>query len=412
MATLVADKRRPWGLATVESLRIPLWQAVIVSRVLVLVSGAIGALSTSAVPGWQNFDPGRVSTSFGAVGNVLAAPVVRWDGVAYLSIAAHGYTTARSTVSFPLYPMLIRILTPGFVSPVIAAVVISLSAFAVALTLIHRLARELVGRRTADTTVLLLSFAPWSFVFSAAYTASLLLMLTAATFYLARRGRFELACLAAAGATVTHVQGILLVVPLAIIYWKDCGRSFDPRRLCTPRGLALALPPLALGGFLLYMHLRGFGWLAPITNQNMETTGRALIGPPATIFNAVKDALIGLRDELNGTVPPTGGLPLGTQNCIYLVVLLIVLLALANTWRRLPLEYAVFSLLAILLCTSSAVTMEPLKGLDRYMLPIFPLWIGAAAWISERRVMTAVMSLSCAMLMVETIQFTRWVSVF
>lgn len=412
MATLVAPKRHPLAVAAITRVSIPLWQAVLVSRVLVLAAGVAGALGMPRVPGWQAFDPQRLSTSFGTAGNLLAAPVVRWDAVAYLSTAAHGYSTARSTVWFPLYPILIHVLTPGFGAPVVTAVIISLTAFALGLWLTHRLAREHVGARAADTTVLLMSFAPWSFVFSAAYTTSLLLALIAATFYLAQRGRFELACVAAAGAAVTHAQGILLVAPLAIIYWKQCGRPLDPRRLLSRRLPALALPPLALGGFFLYLHTHGFGWLAPITNQSMATTGRALIGPPATLFYAVKDAFIGLHDELTGTAPPTGGLPLGTQNCIYLAVLGVTLLALGNAWRRLPKEYAVYGLLAILLCTSSAVTMEPLKGFDRYMLPIFPLWIGAAAWISERRLLPAVMSLSSVMLAVYTIQFTRWMAVF
>jgi hypothetical protein len=288
-------------------------------------------------------------------------------------------------VRFPLYPLLIHLLAPVFGSIVLAGVVINLSAFAIGLALIHRLAREQLGSRVADLTVLLLAFAPWSFVF---------------------------ACTAAAAAALTHVQGILLVAPLAIIYFKQHGRSFDPRRLWSGQLLALALPPLALGGFLLYLHARGFGWLAPVTNQDMPTAARTLTGPPATLFYAVKDVFVGLGDQLAGNAPPTGGLPLGTQNCIYLVVFAVAVLALVSTWRRLPKEYAVYGLLAILLCSSSAVTLEPLKGFDRYMLPVFPLWIGAAAWISERRVTSAVMLLSSGMLIVDTIQFTRWISVF
>jgi hypothetical protein len=412
MATLVADKRRTFPLAWTERMRVPLWQAVLLSRVLVLAAGSVGALAAQRVPGWQNFDAGRLSSSLGAVGNVLGAAVVRWDAVAYLSIAAHGYANAASTVRFPLYPLLIRALGPWFGSPVLAAVVISLGAFAIGLTLIHRLAREQLGLRVANLTVLLLAFAPWSFVFSAGYTTSLLLMCSAAAFYLARRGQFVFACVAAAAAAVTHIQGVVLVAPLAIIYWKDRGRTFDPRRLWSPQLLALLLPPLALGGFFLYLHTRGYGWLAPITNQDMTTTGRTLIGPPATLFYAIKDTIVGLHDQLAGNAPPTGGLPLGTQNCVYLLVFAIAVAALVNTWRRLPKEYAVYGLLVMLICTSSAVTLEPLKGFDRYMLPVFPLWIGAATWISERRVQAAAMLLSSAALIVYTVQFTRWIAVF
>lgn len=400
------------SLTSLPALPIRLWQAVLLSRLLVLLAGAVAALATRPVAGWQSMDAHRLSTSLGAVGNVLGAAVVRWDSIANVNVAAHGYTSAASTTRFPLYPLLIRALTPFAGSPVLAGALISVAAFAVGLLLIHRLAREYVGTHVADRTVLLLALSPWSFVFSADYTTALLLACSAAAFYLAQRRHFAWACVAAAAAAVTQVQGILLVAPLAIIYWKQNGRTFDPRRLWSPRLLALALPPLTLGTFFLYLKGRGFGWLAPIANQDAIHFARHLIGPPATIFYAFKDAFVGLHDQLMGTAPPTGGLPLGTQNCIYLAVLAITLLAMVETWRRLPREYAVYALLAILVCSSSAVTLEPLKGFDRYMLPIFPLWIAAAAWISQRRVTSAVLLLSSVMLMVDTFQFTRWITVF
>jgi hypothetical protein len=412
MATTVMAKRRRWPPASGTGLRISVWQAVVLSRLLVLAAGSAGALFTRPLPGWQLYDPFRLSKSLGPIGNVLAAAVVRWDSVGYVTLAEHGYQHAQSTVLFPLYPILIHCLTPLVGSPVIAGVLISLSAFGVGLVLVHRLAREQLGAGVADTTVLLLAFAPWSFVFSADYTTSLLLMCGAATFYLAQRDHFVLACVAAAAAAVTHVQGILLVAPLAVIYWKSRGRTFELRRLWSPSALALALPPLALAIFFLYMHARGWGWFAPITNQNAQNASRTFVGPLTTVFDSFKDAFIGVHESLGSGAPPTGGFGPGPQNMIYLVVLGIAILGLGNSWHRLPREYTLFALLAILVCTSSAVALEPLKGFDRYMLPIFPLWIGAAGWISERRVTAAVLAVSITLLIVETIQFTRWVSVF
>ena len=56
--------------------------------------------------------------------------------------------------------------------------------------------------------------------------------------------------------------------------------------------------------------------------------------------------------------------------------------------------------------------MEPLKGFDRYMLPMFPLWIGAAAWLQERRLMPIVLTITTVLLVFYTVEFTRWISVF
>jgi Gpi18-like mannosyltransferase len=57
-------------------------------------------------------------------------------------------------------------------SPVLAGVLISLVAFTTGLALVHRIATEEISARVANTTVLLLAFAPFSFVFSAVYTES------------------------------------------------------------------------------------------------------------------------------------------------------------------------------------------------------------------------------------------------
>jgi Dolichyl-phosphate-mannose-protein mannosyltransferase len=412
MATIARRAPRQLITAQLVGVRIPIWFAVVGSRLIVLAAGAGGALFTHRVSGWQIYDPTGISSGLGSVGNVLGASAVRWDATGYITLAAHGYTTTASTVLFPLYPLLLRAGSVVVGSPVIAGVLISLVAFTVGLALVHRIASEELGSRTADATVLLLAFSPFSFVFSAVYTESLLLALSAGALYLARRDRFVLACVAAAAATLTHVQGILLVVPLAVMYWKSCGRPRSLRRLL-PGALVLTLQPLALAGFFIYTHTQGWGWFAPITNQNPQEAGRTFVGPPIMLFDSVKDVVIGLNQTIHGVAPHYGSaFAPGIQNIIYLGALTIAVLALRSAWRRLPIEYALFALLAILVCTSSAVSMEPLKGFDRYMLPIFPLWIAAAAWLEERNLTAAVVTVSTVMLIFYTTEFSRWVSVF
>lgn len=389
----------------------PLWAAVVCSRLIVLAAGSAGALFTHALSGWQLYDPTRISTSLGSVGNVIAASAVRWDAIGYVTIAQHGYTTNASTLLFPLYPLMIHVVALVVGSPVMAGVLISFSAFAIGLTLVHQIASEEVGPRTADATVLLLAFAPLSFVFSAVYTASLLLALSVGAFSLARQGRFVLACIVAAGAALTHVQGILLVAPLALMYWKTRDGTSSLRRLWSPSMPALALPPLALAGFFVYMHTQGWGWLAPITNQNAANNARTLVGPPIVLFDSVKDVATGISHTLHG-LPAMGAFDPNFQNMTYLILLMIAILGLVIAWRRLPKEYGLFGALAILICTSSAVAFRPLQGFGRYMLPIFPLWIGAAAWFEKRRLTPAAVTISAVLLAFYTMEFTRWASVF
>jgi hypothetical protein len=395
-----------------ERLRIPVWCWVAGSRLLVLFAGVWGALFAPQTTGWRSFDPQGISTGMGAVGNVLGAAAVRWDAVGYLNLAQHGYTSRTSTVYFPLYPILIHALTPAGGSPVIAGVLISLVAFGIGLMLVHRMTSWQLGKRTADVTVLLVAFGPFSFVFSSVYSASLMFVCAAGAFYLARQQRFVLASIVAACAALTHVEGILLVAPLAFMYWKSRGCPRDLRQLWSPSLPALALPVLTLGGFFVYLYAQGWGWFAPITNQNASYAGRTLVGPLLVVLESLRDTAIELNQSLHGTTLPGGLFPLAVQNIFYLAVLAAAVLALVSVGRRLPAEYALFGLLTILVCTSSAVAGEPLKGFDRYILPVFPLWIGAAAWVEKRGLTTVVVVTSAALMVFFTIDFTRWISVF
>jgi hypothetical protein len=173
------------------------------------------------------------------------------------------------------------------------------------------------------------------------------------------------------------------------------------------------LPVLALSCFFAYMHGRGYGWLAPITNQNFANAGRTLEGTPLVLIHTLKDIVTGLGQVIQGTALPRGEpwAP-GIENVVFLAAFGAAVAALVAAWRYLPREYVLFGAVAIILCSSSAVEFEPLKGFDRYMMPIFPLWIGAAAWLERRRLMPYVLAISAVMLVFETMEFTRWVSVF
>ncbi len=391
----------------------PTWALVALSRLIPLAAGSAAALFAPRMTGWAQYDPQRLSSSLGSVGNVIASSAVRWDAVRYVAIAEHGYRTTIDTVSYPLYSLLIRLVSWVVPSPVIAGLLISLTAFAVGLLLLHRITSEELGARVANGTVLLLAFAPMSLFFSAVYTESLMLALLVGTFYLARRQRFAWACVAAAGAALTHVEGVLLVFPLALMYWRAQGRPTAARRLFSVKLLPLALPPLAIAGFFAYLHTLGFGWMAPITNANASNFGRVMVGPPVMIYDAVRAALVGLDQTLHGVPPvqPAITLPFnpGFQNLVYLGVLIITLLALVSVWRRLPAEYALFATLVVLVCLTSAIQTLPLEAFDRYMLPIFPLWMGAAAWLEQRRLTPTVLQVSALMLAFYTFMFARWV---
>lgn len=417
-------QRRPLSLARVPTL---VW-IVIGSRFLVIASGVIGGM-IHRIGGWQGVDPTRLSSSFGSVGNLLLSSSVRWDSIHYLGIAAQWYKPAADTGFFPFYPLLIRVVGWVVSSDVIAALLISAASFGIGLVLLHRITREELGERVADATVLLLAFAPLTLFFTAVYTESLFLALSVGTFYLARQGRFTWACVTAACASLTHVEGITLWAPVAYMFWQAHGERRSLRPLLSRDGAALLLPPGAFVGLLAYFRLLGFGWLAPFTGSTPtgygysispiippgSGLGRHVVGPFITIWDALVAGASGIAATLDGTRPLAPGagnlFSVGFQNVVYLIVLLIALTALSGVWRLLPKAYGIYATLVILVFTMSVVDVIPLRALDRYMMPLFPLWMVAAKWLNERKLLRIVVTFSALLAAFYTLEFARWVMV-
>lgn len=379
--------------------------AVLCSRLLAALAGVIGATQWARVPGWHVWDFQRLTEHLGPVGNALAGSAVRWDSIHYIDIAVYGYRSAQDTVFFPLYPLLIKVLGAVVGSNVVAGVLISVASFAVALVLLHRLTSAELNAPAADAAVLLLAFAPLAFYFSAVYTESFFLALAVGTFYAARQQRWVLACLLAAAAAVTRVPGVLLVVPLALLWWRS------PRRRARGSALLLCLPVLSLAAFCGYLDHRGFGLLAPINNQR-TLHEHSLTGPISTLRHAIGDGISGIGHTLSGgtLVHPTIGSPfsVGFGNLVELIVLMLAIWTLILAFRALPAPYGIFSLLVLILSVWSPSALVPLRSLDRYVLVVFPLWMGAGDWLARHRLLVPVTVLGAGLMAFYAIEFARW----
>jgi len=209
----------------------------------------------------------------------------------YLRIADEGYSTtslwqpgATLYAFFPLFPLSVRLvgLIPGL-STLDAGLLASNGFFLIALVYIYAYAR-LLGMSVAIglMAIAMLSFAPQSFVFSAAYSESLFLLLLAAAMYHMRREQFVASGIAAALLSAARPNGVLFAVfPIA---WglRRYGLELLVRPWRRPEVLLpAALAPLGLfayWGFSLattgdaFAHMTtsaygwGFGFASPIDN--------------------------------------------------------------------------------------------------------------------------------------------------
>lgn len=391
-------------------------------------------------------DPRHTEVLRGLAARVFE-PWAHWDGVWFVRIAADGYPAHPfSPAFFPLYPLLVRaaaVLTGG--NYVIAGLLVSLGCYAAAMVVLFRLARELLGPRAALWTVVFISVFPTALFFQAVYSESLFLLLTLLAISWARGGRWAPACAAGMLATLTRSTGLLLLVPLAVLWWEQrrglpvrlpggparasgpgpaplaaagdapgAGTALPARRPSAASAAWLLLVPAGLGLYMAYLELQ---FRDPLIFSLVQGNwGRRFGVPLATVWSGATDFAAalwsfvahGLGNVLVHT--SSGGLNSDSvANVLEFLALVAAVLALVACWRRLPAAYTLFALAALLFPLLYPATERPLSSLPRFVVVIFPLFMGAAAVLSSHKVWRWVLvGLMLPLLILATVLFANF----
>lgn len=358
------------------------WRALWTSRLLVLVAGVTAAAVFGFSARAEDFDPAGLTIGFGAVGDVLVAPFARWDSVWFLAIAGTGYDDGARAAFFPLYPLLTGGLGTLLGSNLVAGIAVSLAALAAALVALHRLVALDFGDRIARGAVLAVAFFPMSFFLSAVYSEAVYLALSVGAFLAARTGRWAWVGVLGGLAAATRSAGLVLLLPLAIIWWRR-----SPRRAADVAWLALV--PAGLAAYCAGLAIAGLDPLAPFDAQ--EAWFRSFAGPFVGAWDGAVAAWQGSRQLLSGSREPVyflaaGGDPFvaARHNVELFAWLALLVPAVVGVLRRLPLEYGAYVVAALALPLSYPVEPQPLMSLSRFACVLFPLAIWAALWCDGR----------------------------
>ncbi|MFD8947788.1 glycosyltransferase family 39 protein [Streptomyces xanthophaeus] len=349
--------------------------AVIALGVFTAVRG-IGVAVVAAGSWWAGRDPVRV------LGR-------SWDSSWYLGIAADGY--GRTVMSaepltgtgpvqsdaafFPLYPLLIRLVTtllPG--GPVPAALLVAWVSAAAAAVGVYLIGERLYGPRAGVVLVGLWAALPHSVVLTLAYTEALLTALAAWALYALVRGRWLWAAGLAVLAGLTRPTGIAVAAAV-------CAAALQAllvRRERTPAVWAAAL--LAPAGWAAYVLAVGVPMRDPLGGYFtvQERWGSR--------FDFGAGALRTAERVLTG-----GNVPLATTVTVALLAaagLLAALLLLDRT----PLPLLVYTGVLLLMAFGGAGYFE---SKPRFLLPAFPLLLPTAAAMARARPRTAVVVTAC-----------------
>ncbi|MDP9355950.1 MAG: glycosyltransferase family 39 protein [Chloroflexota bacterium] len=364
--------------------------------------------------------------------HVLVEPLRQWDGFWYKLIAEQGYGGPPPNDAFPafwpLYPWLMAAgsrLTGASVET--AGWVISHVAFLVALTLLYRLVALDFDRPTARRTLLALALFPTAFFFSAVYTESLFLMLAVGALLAARQGNWLLAGILGALTALTRFQGMLLLVPFAVLFLQQ--HRFELRRWF-PNALFAALPILGPATFALHLDRAGKrpldfydaqqGWdrfsASPLETFRCATVGcdRLIEQNGRLVPYRVQGAEWGwVADFLRNptweylTSEPFRSTVMNSDTLELVCTLLFLGLAAAGL-RQLPLYQSAYIWPALVLPLFGPSIVHPLFSLPRFGITLFPLFIMLVLLLKQRRWALPALLISTVLLVILTAQFAQW----
>lgn len=323
--------------------------------------------------------------------NPWLEPWQRWDTLHYQAISERGYTAFDSAAfTPPLYPLLMRWVGGLFSgNTLLAGMLISNLAFVGMLVALFRYTLEEVQDvKVARRTVFYMVSAPAAFFFLAAYTESMFLFCAILSLLALKREQWLYAGIFGGLASLTRLPGVLLVLPMVYAAWvrnKEGASKFP--------WISPILTLIGAAIFPLYLYLRfNLPLWTPISVQAARTQGKISF-PGANILEAI-------RRILSGT---------NYMSDIWDVLLICIFLVLAfAVWQKLSRISSLYYLPLLVLYLVREGGTQPLLGMARYVLVLFPGFIILGIWGSNRWIQRFILYPSWLLLLFMSGQFAIW----
>lgn len=324
-----------------------------------------------------------------------------FDGEHYLSLSIFGYKQ-REQVFFPLYPMLISFFSKDLGNDLfsylmygtIVGIIISHVAIILALFYLYKLIILDYSEKIALWTILIILVFPTSFYFGAVYNESLFLLLSVASFYYARKGKWLFAVCFGFLSSLTRIFGIFLLPAL----------FFEARQqqIKIYKYFYLLFIPLGLGAYILYQNI-AFG--DPFAFYNLqkfvgEQRQSAFVLLPQVIYRYFKMLF---------TVNPLT--PIYQTVILELIVgVIFFVLPIYGYFKKIRLSYLVYAFTAFLITT----VQGSFSSVPRYVLVFFPSFIAISLYMEKKNNFTKMLlvTIMVVLLIWETALFLRgyWIA--
>lgn len=316
---------------------------------------------------------------------------IRWDSHYYKDIAEFGYTDDptfqgfRRTSFWPLYSVITRGVMLVVPNTEISALIVSNTAFLIALILFHRLVIRRHNIQVANRAIVLICVFPFSFFFSAMYTESTFLLTAVAAFYFAEKRWWLAAAVCAALAGTARIVGVLTVFGILLIYLEQIGYQWRRIKRDILWLLLGFLGPLIIMGYMAVNFGDAFLFLRNFENQ---------------AENYVVSKIVATFTQLTPDVLATGNY--FAMDVIHLVTAILSFGVIFAGWKRVNKPYLLWALVTM------AASLTVWGSFGRYVSPVFPLFIVLAIYSSRPSVFLTVTYIFTLFLSLLAILFATW----
>lgn len=272
-----------------------------------------------------------------------------WDGRHYLNIAKDGYTQNFQYAFFPLFPLIVRIMTGITHNFLVSAILISLLSSFLAINIFYNLMRIEFKKAVAEKGVFFLLFFPTSFYLLMSYSEGLFILFVMLSFYYLRKKKILFSVIFASLASATRLAGLAVVLALMV----DILSNHSLHR----KKWLILIAPTGFLSYCLYLFSKTGDPFYFLTSQLHWM--RSLAIPGLNIWETLR-------------VVSFPGLLLKYPNMAIDLIFTIFLIGMVlRSFRFLPFSYGVYGLISLLL----PLTTPTLMSMPRFILPIFPIFI-------------------------------------
>jgi hypothetical protein len=367
---------------------------------------------------------GELPPSLGGLAYWIVEPLRNWDGLWYRLIALEGYAGGAQSAKaafWPLFPWTMQggSLLTGWTVETVGYLVTNLS-FLGALLVIYRLVTlDYSDPADARRTLWALALFPTAFFFSAVYTESLFLLLSAGALYLWRRDLIWVAGLVGIAAALTRSAGVFLILPFLALLWdryRTDWRGYFP-------GIIPALfPAFGPAIFAAVLYREQGNWNAFIDVQEQWNRYSAL---PWETLNCAVNICFRLGGEPDGisfgwwqqlvqnpsweTITSQEWRAAVANSDVLELVVTVLFLALAVIGLKfLPVYQTVWVLPGLLIPLLQPSEVHALMSMPRFVLVLFPLFIVLGWLVRPRAIAIPWYAVSVTLLVLLTAQFALW----